>query len=98
MIRGPHLANRIVTENGSITIKNEDGWFLTNDIGQIKGDYVYFLGRSDDIINLSGFKISAEFLEGKLASRLKCGSSIAVCGVPDQLRGEMIAIAVTPNV
>ena len=35
----------------------EDGWFNTNDVVEVDGDYVRILGRQSDIINVGGEKV-----------------------------------------
>jgi len=47
--------------------KLTDGWFHTGDAGYITDDgQLVFLGRVKDLVDVSGAKVSPEFIEGKL--------------------------------
>lgn len=35
-----------------------DGWLVTGDLAYLQDDYIYMLGRADDIINVGGEKVS----------------------------------------
>jgi len=43
-----------------------NGWLTTNDLVELKGNFLHFLGRVDDQINSGGVKISPHFLEQKI--------------------------------
>lgn len=45
----------------------EDGWFITGDMVEIKGDYVRILGRDTEIINVGGEKVYPAEVEGVIA-------------------------------
>ena len=59
-----------------------NGGILTNDLAYIEGDYVYMLGRADDIINVGGEKVSPIEVENS-ASQVKGVYDCACVGVPD---------------
>ena len=40
-----------------------DGWLKTGDLGRIDNDYLYILGRVDDLINISGEKVYPQEIE-----------------------------------
>lgn len=42
----------------------EDGWFITGDMVEVKGDYVRILGRDTEIINVGGEKVYPAEVEG----------------------------------
>ncbi len=69
---------------------DDERWFQTSDNVEIdaEGD-VFYLGRSDDIINSSGYRIGPQEVENALISHpdvLEC----AVVGQPDPKRGEVV--------
>jgi acetyl-CoA synthetase len=70
--------------------KYADGWLITGDLGHCDEDgYLWFHGRSDDIITSSGYRIGPTEIEDALARHpavLLC----AVVGVPDPVRTEAI--------
>ncbi len=66
-----------------------NGYFLTGDMGYIKNNFLYFSGRSKNIIRISGITIYPEEIEKKL-KRLKCIKNCIVQGVYDENFGERI--------
>ncbi|MBB4198482.1 propionyl-CoA synthetase [Rhodoblastus sphagnicola] len=64
------------------------GFYKTADAGFIDEDgYVYIMGRTDDIINVAGHRLSTGGMEEVLASHPDV-AECAVIGVKDQLKGE----------
>lgn len=64
------------------------GWYRTGDAGRIDEDGdVWILGRTDDIINVAGHRLSTGAMEEVLASHPDVIES-AVIGTPDPLKGE----------
>lgn len=65
-------------------------WFATGDNVEIDDEgYVFYTGRSDDIINSSGYRIGPQEVENAL-SRHAAVQECAVVGVPDEDRGEIV--------
>ncbi|MBZ6077324.1 propionyl-CoA synthetase [Microvirga puerhi] len=65
------------------------GYYNTSDAGFIDGDgYVYIMGRTDDIINVAGHRLSTGGMEEVLASH-PAVAECAVIGVRDSLKGEV---------
>lgn len=98
-IRGPHVADGILTANGIEPIVDAEGWLQTRDLGQIDADgFLTFEGRADDLLNVGGIKVPAELFERKLGELLgPDGLHIAVASRPDPLRGEVVMIAYPPT-
>jgi propionyl-CoA synthetase len=64
------------------------GYYKTADAGFIDEDgYVYIMGRTDDIINVAGHRLSTGGMEEVLASHPDV-AECAVIGVKDELKGE----------
>jgi propionyl-CoA synthetase len=65
------------------------GYYKTADAGYIDDDgYVYVMGRTDDIINVAGHRLSTGGMEEVLASH-KDVAECAVLGIKDELKGEV---------
>jgi len=65
------------------------GYYNTSDAGFIDQDgYVYIMGRTDDIINVAGHRLSTGGMEEVLASH-PAVAECAVIGVRDSLKGEV---------
>ena len=65
------------------------GYYNTSDAGFIDSDgYVYIMGRTDDIINVAGHRLSTGGMEEVLASH-PAVAECAVIGVKDSLKGEV---------
>jgi propionyl-CoA synthetase len=66
-----------------------DGYYLTGDGGYIDGDgYVFIMGRTDDVINVSGHRLSTGAMEEVVASHADV-AECAVIGVADQMKGQL---------
>ena len=70
--------------------KYRDGYLLTGDQGVMDGEgYVRFVGRDDDIITSSGYRIGPAEIEDCLAAHPAVRLA-AVVGKPDPLRTEIV--------
>ncbi|MEU6305978.1 propionyl-CoA synthetase [Streptomyces chartreusis] len=66
-----------------------DGYYLTGDSGHIDEDgYVYVMGRTDDVINVAGHRLSTGSMEEALAAHPDV-AECAVIGVADALKGQV---------
>lgn len=76
-----------------------DGYYWTGDTAWKDGDgYFWFMGRSDDVIKCSGYRIGTFEVESVLQGHpavLEC----AVTGAPDPIRGQVVkaTIVLTKN-
>jgi acetyl-CoA synthetase len=61
---------------GDYAIKDSDGYF-------------WLLGRTDDIIKVAGHRIGTAELESSLVTHTDVAEA-AVCGIPDEVKGEII--------
>jgi propionyl-CoA synthetase len=66
-----------------------DGWYLSGD-GGFKDDdgYVFVMGRTDDVINVAGHRLSTGSMEAVLAAH-PAVAECAVVGVHDTLKGQV---------
>jgi propionyl-CoA synthetase len=65
------------------------GWYLTGDGGFRDADgYVYVMGRTDDVINVAGHRLSTGSMEAVLAGH-PAVAECAVVGVQDSLKGQV---------
>ena len=66
------------------------GWYLSGDLAYRDADgYVFFQGRSDDMINSAGERIGPFEVESKLLEHGAVAEA-GVVGKPDPLRGEIV--------
>jgi acetyl-CoA synthetase len=71
------------------------GVYFTGDGARLDKDgYFWILGRVDDVINVSGHRLSTMEIESALVGHEKVVEA-AVVGVPDEVRGQKIAAFVT---
>ncbi|EGG42838.1 acetate--CoA ligase [Candidatus Nitrosarchaeum limnium SFB1] len=54
-------------------------------------EYLWLLGRADDVLKVAGHRIGTAELESCIVSHPDVAES-AVCGIPDQLKGEVIIV------
>lgn len=68
---------------GDYAIKDKDGYF-------------WLLGRADDILKVAGHRIGTAELESSIVSHHSISES-AVCGIPDEVKGEVIIAFLVPK-
>ncbi len=67
-----------------------NGWYYTGDTATRDADgYIWFVGRSDDIISSAGYRISPFEVESVLLEHEDIVES-AVIGKPDEIRGHIV--------
>jgi propionyl-CoA synthetase len=65
------------------------GWYVTGDGGHKDADgYVYVMGRTDDVINVAGHRLSTGSMEAVLAHH-PAVAECAVVGVHDSMKGQV---------
>jgi propionyl-CoA synthetase len=65
------------------------GFYLTGDGGHLDEDgYLYVMGRTDDVINVAGHRLSTGSMEAVLAAH-PAVAECAVVGVADELKGQV---------
>jgi acetyl-CoA synthetase len=70
--------------------KITNNWFRTGDIGYRDEDgFLWFVGRSDDVISSAGYRIGPGEIEDSLMKH-PAVLQTAVIGKPDELRGEIV--------
>jgi len=96
------IALRLPLPPGSLTTLWEDderyvrdylaelpGHYATGDGGYLDEDgYLFVMGRTDDVINVAGHRLSTGSMEAVLAAH-EAVAECAVIGVPDELKGEV---------
>ncbi len=66
-----------------------DGYYLTGDGGYVDEDgYLFVMGRTDDVINVAGHRLSTGSMEAVIAAH-PAVAECAVIGVDDQLKGQI---------
>ncbi len=61
-----------------------------------KDGYFWLLGRADDVLKIAGHRIGTAELESSLISHHSI-SEAAVCGIPDDIKGEVIIAFLVPK-
>jgi propionyl-CoA synthetase len=66
-----------------------DGYYLTGDGGYLDEDgYLYVMGRTDDVLNVAGHRLSTGSMEAALAGHPDV-AECAIIGVADELKGQV---------
>lgn len=78
-------------KNAELTASvHRDGWYHTGDIARRDSDgYYWYVGRTDDVIKSSGYRIGPFEVESALMQHpavLEC----AITGIPDEIRGQLV--------
>ena len=98
IIRSPAKSAFCYYNNPEMTAqKFYKGWLYTGDMGTWdKNEFVTICGRKDDMIVSAGENIYPTQIEAVLNEHPKVAES-AVIGIPDRLRGEVVAAYVVPS-
>jgi O-succinylbenzoic acid--CoA ligase len=93
--RGTSLFTGYLTEEGLIDPK-VDGWFVTEDVGEVDGRTVSVRGRAGEFIKIGGESVDLKRLD-RIAddAARRCGGDAGVVAVPDERLGHVIHLAVT---
>ncbi|HET6818389.1 MAG TPA: AMP-binding protein [Mycobacteriales bacterium] len=95
-VRGPVVCRGYTDAATTKEAYDADGWFRTGDLGVLRADgHLRLTGRLKDVIIRKGENISARELEDVLFNHPKVGD-VAVIGLPDRERGEMVCAVVEP--
>ena len=70
-----------------------DGWFNTGDVVEQKGDYIRFMGRKSEIINVGGEKVFPAEIENFI-QQLDNVKEVTVRGRPSPITGNVIVATV----
>lgn len=84
------LFHGYLKDGALITDSFRNGWYYTGDTAYRDADgYLWFVGRSDDLISSAGYRISPFEVESALLEHAAVVES-AVVGVPDDTRGQRV--------
>ena len=76
--------------------KYKDIYYTGDYAIQDKDGYFWLLGRADDVLKIAGHRIGTAELESSLVSNHSI-SEAAACGIPDDIKGEVIIAFVVPK-
>jgi acetyl-CoA synthetase len=72
------------------SVYRDQGWYLAGDSARKDADgYIWIIGRIDDVIKVSGYRLGTAEIESGLVS-YPAVAEAAVIGVPDEVRGSVI--------
>lgn len=84
------LFHGYLKDGALITDSFRNGWYYTGDTAYRDADgYLWFVGRSDDLISSAGYRISPFEVESALLEHPAIVES-AVVGIPDETRGQLV--------
>jgi O-succinylbenzoic acid--CoA ligase len=90
--RGPSLLTAYVTGGGIVDPKTDDGWFTTEDLGEVEGDVLRVSGRRGSWVKIGGESVDLSRLDAILEG--VAGAGAAVVAVPDARLGHVIWLVV----
>jgi len=94
-IRGSVLATAYL--NSPSIFQLHDGWFITNDRGEIVNNILHVLGRSDDVIISGGENLSLTAIEATLSIRFP-DLEFAAFSIDDPQWGQALHVAIVGEV
>ncbi len=92
-IKGSLTAEYMIQSGDVCELLDEEGWFVTNDLGEISKGYLFYKGRADDMVNCGGVKVYAEAVEKALLERLGLTQGVVCARIKHDMRGEGLGIA-----
>ena len=90
--RGPSLFTGYATEQGLIDPKI-DGWFMSEDLGEVDGRTLRVFGRAGDFVKIGGESVDLKRLDRILYEL--AGDDAAIVAVADERLGHVIHLATT---
>ena len=91
------LATTYLNDTSGWSSKLEDGYFLTSDLGEIKGGKLTVTGRADDVIVTGGENISLTKVEEVIRNTF-AGIECAAFAIADQQWGQALHLAIAGSV
>jgi O-succinylbenzoic acid--CoA ligase len=91
--RGPSLFTGYITEAGLSDPKIE-GWFVTDDVGEVEGRALRVRGRGGDFIKIGGESVDLARLD-RILDSVRGAVEAAIVAVPDARLGHVIHLAAT---
>jgi acyl-CoA synthetase (AMP-forming)/AMP-acid ligase II len=75
-----------------------DGWFITEDLGEVEGRVVGVRGRAGELVKIGGESVDLKRLD-RIAEEVgrACGGDAGVLAVADERLGRVIHLAVTAD-
>jgi acyl-CoA synthetase (AMP-forming)/AMP-acid ligase II len=96
VVKGPQVMRGYVDSSLDADAFTDDGWLHTGDMAKFdEHGAVLITGRIKDIIIRKGENVSAKEVEDVLYTHPQI-ADVAVLGIPDQERGEMVVAFVVP--
>lgn len=97
VIRGPQVMAGYWNDPDATAQAVRDGWLFTGDLGTCDADgYFRIVDRKKDLIITSGFNVYPTDVETVLR-RYEGVEDVAVLGVPDEAKGELVKAVVVPK-
>jgi len=95
-VRSPRAMEDYVLGTGTASL-TDDGWLVTHDLVEERGERVVFLGRADFVINVGGAKVSPDEIEA-VVLEVDGVSEVRVFGAANPISGQVVvAEVVTSN-
>lgn len=91
------LATTYLNDSSGWSAKLENGYFLTSDLGEIKGGKLMVTGRADDVIVTGGENISLAKVEEVIRNTF-AGIECAAFAISDQQWGQALHLAIAGSV
>jgi len=87
-VRSPRAMEGYVSGTGRPAV-TDDGWLMTQDLVEERGDRVFFTGRADSMINVGGAKVSPDEVEALLLG-IEGVAEARVFGAANRITGELV--------
>jgi acyl-CoA synthetase (AMP-forming)/AMP-acid ligase II len=94
-VRGYSLMDGLYKKERADTFDG-DGWYRTGDMGYFRDGYLFFTGRSTEMIKTAGANVSPREVELAIEEIPDVRAAFVV-GLPDQERGQVVACVVCPQ-
>lgn len=92
-VKGPTLATTYLNDEEKWRESFDDGWLITNDLGEFENDQLTVFGRVDDVIISGGVNVSLNAVEETLKTKF-VNADFAAFALPDSEWGSALHIAI----
>lgn len=95
-LAGSSLFKAYVLADGTVVDPKVDGWFISEDFGEVSGRVVRIRGRASDFVKIGGESVDLNRLDAILNS-VSGDADAAILAVPDARLGHVIHLAATSD-
>ena len=96
-LSGSMMASGYLSASGQVSQIDKNGWFESNDLGEVSNGLLKVLGRADDVIISGGEKISLALVEEMIA-KIYPAQELITFAMQDEVWGQQLCVGSTSEI